>query len=86
MANAGNPSCARVTKGGTSGDAPARGVNHVGSVLCRRGDCFLRSDVELYESFGASLRKVQMEYVIAGITAIFLFIYLMYALLRPERF
>jgi len=27
-----------------------------------------------------------MEYAIAGITAIFLFVYLMYALLRPERF
>ncbi|PYR98484.1 MAG: K(+)-transporting ATPase subunit F [Acidobacteria bacterium] len=27
-----------------------------------------------------------VEYVISGITAIFLFIYLMYALLRPERF
>jgi len=27
-----------------------------------------------------------MEYVIAGITAIFLFVYLMYALLKPERF
>ncbi|PYJ70702.1 MAG: K(+)-transporting ATPase subunit F [Verrucomicrobia bacterium] len=27
-----------------------------------------------------------MEYAIAGITAVFLFIYLMYALLRPERF
>jgi len=27
-----------------------------------------------------------MEYAIAGITAVLLFIYLMYALLRPERF
>jgi len=27
-----------------------------------------------------------MEYAIAGVTAIFLFIYLMYALLRPEKF
>ncbi|PYS54631.1 MAG: K(+)-transporting ATPase subunit F [Acidobacteria bacterium] len=27
-----------------------------------------------------------MEYLIAGITAVFLFVYLMYALLRPERF
>jgi K+-transporting ATPase KdpF subunit len=27
-----------------------------------------------------------MEYAIAGVTALFLFIYLMYALLRPERF
>jgi len=27
-----------------------------------------------------------MEYVISGIVAVFLFGYLMYALLRPERF
>jgi len=27
-----------------------------------------------------------MEYAIAGIVAVFLFAYLMYALLRPERF
>jgi len=27
-----------------------------------------------------------MEYAIAGITAALLFVYLMYALLRPERF
>jgi len=27
-----------------------------------------------------------MEYLIAGITAVFLFVYLLYALIRPERF
>jgi len=27
-----------------------------------------------------------VDYVIAGITALFLFAYLLYALLRPERF
>ncbi|MBZ5658768.1 MAG: K(+)-transporting ATPase subunit F [Acidobacteriia bacterium] len=27
-----------------------------------------------------------MEYVIAGVVAAFLFVYLMYALLRPEKF
>jgi len=27
-----------------------------------------------------------MDYVIAGITALLLFVYLMYALLRPEKF
>jgi len=27
-----------------------------------------------------------MEYAIAGIVAAFLFVYLMYALLRPEKF
>jgi len=27
-----------------------------------------------------------MDYVISGVTALFLLIYLLYALLRPERF
>jgi len=27
-----------------------------------------------------------MDYMIAGIAALFLFVYLIYALLRPERF
>jgi len=27
-----------------------------------------------------------VDYIIAGITALFLFVYLVYALLRPERF
>ncbi|HEV2379072.1 MAG TPA: K(+)-transporting ATPase subunit F [Terriglobia bacterium] len=27
-----------------------------------------------------------MDYIIAGVTALFLFGYLLYALLRPERF
>jgi K+-transporting ATPase KdpF subunit len=27
-----------------------------------------------------------MDYIIAGITAVFLFVYLVYALLRPEKF
>jgi len=27
-----------------------------------------------------------MDYIIAGITALFLFAYLVYALLRPEKF
>jgi K+-transporting ATPase KdpF subunit len=31
-------------------------------------------------------REIAMDYVIAGITAVFLFAYLIDALLRPERF
>jgi K+-transporting ATPase KdpF subunit len=42
--------------------------------------------VGLYESRRASLREKDMEYVVSGIAAAFLFIYLMYALLRPEKF
>jgi K+-transporting ATPase KdpF subunit len=33
-----------------------------------------------------SRRKILMDYIIAGITALGLFIYLVYALLRPEKF
>jgi len=34
----------------------------------------------------APLEETAMEYAIAGITAVFLFAYLMYALLKPEKF
>ncbi|MGA7410251.1 MAG: K(+)-transporting ATPase subunit F [Bryobacteraceae bacterium] len=29
---------------------------------------------------------IAMEYIIGGVTTLFLFIYLLYALLRPEKF
>jgi len=61
-------------------------VNHGGSFLRRSRDCLFRADVGLYEGGRTPLMGVEMEYAIAGITAIFLFIYLLYALLRPERF
>jgi len=63
-------------------------VNRAGSVLRCCRDRFLCLDVGLHESLGTplSLKGIEMEYAIAGTTAIFLFIYLMYALLRPERF
>ncbi len=31
-------------------------------------------------------RQIEMDYIIAGIAAFFLFVYLIYALLRPEKF
>jgi K+-transporting ATPase KdpF subunit len=31
-------------------------------------------------------RREAMDYIIAGITSLGLFVYLLYALLRPERF
>jgi K+-transporting ATPase KdpF subunit len=34
----------------------------------------------------ASKEKISMDYLIAGITALALFVYLLYALLRPEQF
>jgi K+-transporting ATPase KdpF subunit len=41
--------------------------------------------VEFYQGGGAPLGGF-MEYAIAGIVAAGLFVYLMYALLRPEKF
>jgi K+-transporting ATPase KdpF subunit len=60
-------------------------VNHVGHFLYRYRDRFLCPDLGLYQSGGTAVGG-SMEYAIAGITAVLLFIYLMYALLRPERF
>jgi K+-transporting ATPase KdpF subunit len=34
----------------------------------------------------ARLRRITMDYVIAGVASVGLFIYLVYALLRPEKF
>ena len=39
----------------------------------------------IYESFRTALGGC-MEYAIAGIITAFLFVYLVYALLRPEKF
>ena len=42
-----------------------------------------------YEGMRPSIRRggsFDMDYIIAGITTVFLFAYLIYALLRPERF
>ena len=62
-------------------------MNRVGSFLYRCRADLLRPDVGFYESGGSPLALgTKMEYAIAGIIALFLFAYLMYALLRPERF
>jgi K+-transporting ATPase KdpF subunit len=33
-----------------------------------------------------SVWRFEMEYIVSGITAVVLFVYLLYALLRPEKF
>lgn len=40
----------------------------------------------LYESLRPALGRAILDYIIAGVAALFLFGYLVYALLRPERF
>ena len=38
------------------------------------------------EGLREALKGSIMDYIVAGIAAVFLFIYLIYALLKPERF
>jgi K+-transporting ATPase KdpF subunit len=40
----------------------------------------------LYAGMRSALRKGFMDYVIAGIASVGLFVYLIYALLKPEKF
>jgi K+-transporting ATPase KdpF subunit len=40
----------------------------------------------LHESLRQAVRRVTMDYLIAGVAAAALFVYLIYALLKPERF
>jgi K+-transporting ATPase KdpF subunit len=42
--------------------------------------------LDFCEGLRQAVRKTTMDYLIAGIASIALFIYLMYALLKPERF
>lgn len=58
---------------------------HAGLPLRRDCDRVLCLALELHESFGTALGG-SMEYAIAGIITAFLFVYLIYALLRPEKF
>jgi K+-transporting ATPase KdpF subunit len=40
----------------------------------------------IHQGLRQALRRITMDYVIAGIASLGLFIYLVYALLRPEKF
>jgi len=40
----------------------------------------------LYQSLRQAIEEKIMDYVVAGIASIGIFIYLVYALLRPEKF
>jgi len=40
----------------------------------------------VHQSLRQALKEIPMDYWIAGLAAVGLFIYLVYALLRPERF
>jgi K+-transporting ATPase KdpF subunit len=77
-------------KAGAVHDSPPRRVRHfevtrAGFVLHLDRRALFRRVLGVYEGLRPSLGDL-MEYLIAGITALFLFAYLIYALLRPERF
>jgi K+-transporting ATPase KdpF subunit len=59
--------------------------HHAGHLLRRRSRRLLRAHVGLHQSRRAPVGEA-MEYAISGIAAVFLFVYLLYALLKPERF
>ena len=40
----------------------------------------------LHQGLRQAVRRKQMDYIIAGIASLGLFVYLVYALLRPEKF
>ena len=87
VANKGNQTGSLLDSGRPRSHVVSCEVNHAGSLLHRCPDCFLCPDVGVYQGVGTPLMgRIKMEYAIAGVTAIFLFVYLMYALLRPERF
>jgi K+-transporting ATPase KdpF subunit len=56
------------------------------SVLCRHWLRICASVLGLHSGLRQALRGKPMDYVIAGIASLGLFIYLIYALLRPEKF
>jgi K+-transporting ATPase KdpF subunit len=59
----------------------------VGSLLYRdHGDFFRRLLVSDQGLRPAVAGRLIMDYIIAGIVALFLFVYLLYALLKPEKF
>ena len=40
----------------------------------------------LHQSLRQVIRRITMDYLIAGVASLGLFVYLIYALLKPERF
>jgi len=69
-----------------------RGEGNAGLILRWNCGTVLRRLRRLCQSLRAPIRPIRdvgrftVDYVIAGITALFLFVYLLYALLRPEKF
>ena len=50
------------------------------------GPLVLRVVLGIHESLRSPVRIFTMDYIVGGITAVLLFVYLIYALLKPEKF
>ena len=50
------------------------------------GCAFLLALLGLHQGLRQAVRERNMDYIIAGIASLGLFVYLIYALLRPEKF
>jgi K+-transporting ATPase KdpF subunit len=48
--------------------------------------CVFAAVLDLYQGLRQAVEDNNMDYIIAGIASLGLFIYLIYALLRPEKF
>jgi K+-transporting ATPase KdpF subunit len=62
---------------------------NAGSFLHLGNRGVLRSELVFHESVRQALGGIEdiiMDYIIAGVTSVFLFGYLIYALLKPEKF
>lgn len=59
---------------------------HARPVLCPDLRAVFRRLLGFCEGLRASIGVSVMDFIIAGVAALFLFAYLIYALLRPERF
>jgi K+-transporting ATPase KdpF subunit len=63
-----------------------KGNDNAGPVLWNRRRSVFCADVGFHQGLRPAVRTNDMDYIIAGIVTVFLFAYLIYALLRPERF
>jgi K+-transporting ATPase KdpF subunit len=59
---------------------------NAGSFLSRDRQRGRAAFLGLRKSLRQTVRKTTMDYMIAGLAAVGLFVYLIYALLKPERF
>jgi K+-transporting ATPase KdpF subunit len=80
--------CPLIADRGPDGTTETEIVHHARPVLHRHYDHIFRGCSRLYAGLQSALRRttVNWDYLITGAVSFFLLIYLLYALLKPERF